>query len=90
MTLLLTRNVQSYQKVFRTTTRNVQERKYNFPRYYLFGLNLDIHCKLFHLFLLILGGDDVANIHSYNSLFAGRMKSIHKESNILVCNLQCS
>lgn len=43
-----------------TTTRDVKQRKFNYPRYYLYGLNLNIHCKLLHLFLLILLGGDIA------------------------------
>ena len=43
-----------------TTTRDVKQRKFNYPHYYLYGLNLNIHCKLLHLFLLILLGGDIA------------------------------
>ena len=63
-----------------TTTRDVKQRKFNYPRYYLYGLNLNIHCKLLHLFLLILLSGDIATNPGPNSSSNLRNKRTLKHS----------
>ncbi len=72
---------------FWTATRDVRQRKFNYPRYYLYGLNVDIHRKLSHLFLLILLCGDVATNpgpHSSSNLGIDRM--LKHSFNCLVLN----
>lgn len=83
-----------------TATRDLKQRKYNYPFNYRYGVNLLIHRKLFHVILLILLAGDVATNPGPFSAQGGHVKSLvlnarslksiqrDKQSSQVVCNLQ--
>ena len=62
-----------------TATRDVKQRKSNYPAKHRYGLNFKANCNLFHVFLLILlAGDFATNPGPCSSFTQSGLKIIYQ------------
>ena len=59
-----------------TATRDFNQRKFNYPTSYRYGLSLRTNCNLSHIFLLILLSDDVATNPGPHSFVKKKKNSV--------------